>query len=69
MGGGQDLWISKAVAGRAKDREFCRAMVEHDLVDASTLKARLRKVRGLSADVRTSVAAAIERGAGQGDLL
>lgn len=59
-----DLWISKAVAGRSKDHDFCNAMIAHDLVDAPTLRARLRKVRDLSPEVRTSVAAAIDRKAG-----
>ena len=42
-----DLWISKAVANREKDREFCRALLERDLVDRDTLKQRLKSVDGL----------------------
>ena len=36
-----DLWVSKAVAGRPKDREFCRALLERGLVEAKTLRRRL----------------------------
>ncbi|MET0232593.1 MAG: DUF6036 family nucleotidyltransferase [Rhodanobacteraceae bacterium] len=36
-----DLVISKYVAGREKDREFCRAIVRASFVDRSTLASRL----------------------------
>ena len=36
-----DLWLSKAAAGRDKDREFCAAVAEMGLVDPATLSARL----------------------------
>jgi hypothetical protein len=36
-----DLVLSKYVAGREKDDEFCQAAVAHGLVDRSTLEARL----------------------------
>lgn len=36
-----DLLISKYVAGREKDREFCRAVAEAGLVDAKLLRERL----------------------------
>lgn len=36
-----DLWISKALAGREKDREFCDALLEFDLVDRTVLHERL----------------------------
>lgn len=36
-----DLWISKAVAGRPKDREFCQALLEREIVDAGLLRKRL----------------------------
>ena len=42
-----DLWISKAVANREKDREFCRALLERDLVDRDILKRRLKSVDDL----------------------
>ena len=44
-----DLWLSKAVAGRPKDREFCASLVARGLVDADTLAARLADIRGLDA--------------------
>ena len=42
-----DLWISKAIANRAKDREFCRALLERGLVDREILKQRLKSVDDL----------------------
>ena len=36
-----DLWLSKAVAMRSKNIEFCRALIERDLVVVDTLRARL----------------------------
>ena len=32
-----DLWISQAIAGRDKDREFCRSLREFGLVDGELL--------------------------------
>ncbi len=43
-----DLWISKAVAGRPKDREFCKALIDRNLVDAKSLRQRLEKTPGLN---------------------
>jgi hypothetical protein len=43
-----DLWISKAVAGRPKDREFCKALIERNIVAVKTLRQRLKKVKGLN---------------------
>lgn len=37
-----DLWVSKAVAGRPKDREFCDALLQRDLVDPDVIRDRLR---------------------------
>ena len=54
-----DLWVSKAVAGRPKDVEFCRALVTRGLVRADTLRLRLAKVKGVDERVRASVAARI----------
>lgn len=56
-----DLWISKAVAGRPKDIEFCKALMERKLVNAKTLQARLEKVRGLKPEVRAAVANRIRK--------
>jgi hypothetical protein len=50
-----DLWISKAVASRPKDLEFCRALVDLRLVDVETLAARLDEVPDLDPRVRSAV--------------
>jgi hypothetical protein len=41
-----DLWVSKAMAGRQKDREFCGELLKRKLVKSQTLKERLKKVKG-----------------------
>jgi hypothetical protein len=41
-----DLWISKAMAGRPKDREFCDELTKRRYVDKQTLRERLKKVKG-----------------------
>ncbi len=43
-----DLWISKAIAGRPKDREFCDELIKRKYVRAQVLKDRLKKVKGQS---------------------
>ena len=50
-----DLWISKAIAGREKDRSFCDAMLRLALVGAATLETRLAKVRNLEPATRERV--------------
>ena len=50
-----DLWVSKAIAGRPKDREFCQALIDRKLVDANTLRIRLKKVRELIPAIREHV--------------
>jgi hypothetical protein len=50
-----DLWISKAIAGRPKDREFCRALGDAGLVRPRVLRARLARVAGLNDRVRSAV--------------
>jgi hypothetical protein len=57
-----DLWISKAVANRTKDQEFCRALLERKLVDNKTLRARLKKVSGLTTATKSSALALMEVG-------
>ena len=42
-----DLWLSKALANREKDREFCRALIGRGLVDRDILKRRLKSVVGI----------------------
>lgn len=56
-----DLWISKAVAGRSKDIEFCKALMERNLVNVKTLQVRLEKVRGLKPEIRIAVASRIRK--------
>jgi len=41
-----DLWISKAMAGRSKDREFCDELIKRKYVKIQTLKDRLKKLGG-----------------------
>lgn len=55
-----DLWISKAIAGRPKDFEFCSALIKMDLVDMNTLRDRLKRVRKLDPRVRAAVSARIQ---------
>ena len=50
-----DLWISKAVAGRPKDVEFCRAVLDLGIVDPPTLRRRLDEVESLPERVRSAV--------------
>jgi hypothetical protein len=54
-----DLWVSKAIAGRPKDLEFCRAVAEDGIVDAAQLRDRLANVPALDPRVRGAVAARI----------
>ncbi len=51
-----DLWISKAVAGRDKDREFCQALLARGVVATDVLRSRLETVPALDARVRSAVA-------------
>lgn len=55
-----DLWISKAIANRPKDLEFCRTLVARRLVDADVLYERLETVRDLDPRVRSKVRERIE---------
>jgi hypothetical protein len=54
-----DLWISKAIAGRPKDIDFCNALVRQELMKPRTLRERLLKVRDLDPRVRVLVGARI----------
>jgi hypothetical protein len=49
-----DLWVSKAVAGREKDREFCAALVRRGVVMPDVLSARLDTVPALDARFRST---------------
>ncbi|CAN5297815.1 hypothetical protein BH20GEM2_BH20GEM2_12140 [soil metagenome] len=51
-----DLWISKAIANRPKDIDFCRALLREDLVRRKVLTERLTAVPDLSEDHRKIVA-------------
>ncbi len=55
-----DLWISKAVAARPKDKEFCRALIERNLVDVKVLRQRLEMIESLNPAVRKQVSDFIE---------
>jgi hypothetical protein len=50
-----DLWISKAVAGRPKDREFCRALLGRGVVSEKTLRRRLGAVNSIDANLRDRI--------------
>lgn len=55
-----DLWISKAVAGRTKDKEFCRSLVKRELVEAKILHQRLELMVSLNPAIRKQVSGLIE---------
>jgi len=50
-----DLWISKAVAGRPKDTEFCQALAQSGIVDRQTLLDRLADIGQLNPRIRETV--------------
>ncbi len=54
-----DLWVSKAIAGRPKDIEFCGALLRIDLVQPAVLQVRLDQVAGEPDLVRSAVTARI----------
>ena len=54
-----DLWISKAIAGRPKDVEFCTALLGRGWVRRETLTERLSRVVKLDHRVREGVQARI----------
>lgn len=54
-----DLWISKAIANREKDQEFCRALLEAGRVDPAVLEERLSVVADLTEERRAVVELAI----------
>ena len=47
-----DLWLSKAMANREKDREFCTALLDRNLVDRKILRTRVNKIRGVTSAVK-----------------
>ncbi|MCZ6488857.1 MAG: hypothetical protein O6703_11855, partial [Gammaproteobacteria bacterium] len=54
-----DLWISKAVAGRPKDMEFCKALIERNIVEVKTLRQRLEKIETLNPAIEKQVSSLI----------
>ena len=50
-----DLWISKAVASRPKDVEFCMALKKRGLVQKKILQDRLKKLKKVRPEVRKVV--------------
>lgn len=54
-----DLWLSKAVAGRPKDLEFCVALLRDTIVDRATLRDRLMRMPDLPDAIRAVIAARI----------
>lgn len=50
-----DLWVSKAVAARPKDSEFCGALAKAGMVDPQTLLERLADLDDLDPRVRAAV--------------
>ena len=61
-----DLWISKAIAGREKDLEFCSAVASHGLVQQRVLAERLDMVTQLDERIRDAVLRQVRRLSRQG---
>lgn len=59
-----DLWLAKAVANREKDREFCRALLQRNLVDRTILEERIAEMRQLTDDRCVVVEALIQSPSG-----
>ena len=57
-----DLWISKAIAGRDKDLEFCTALLSLGVVRREELARRLADVGSIGKPLRALVHARIDRG-------
>ncbi len=55
-----DLAISKLAAGRPKDLEFLRALIQHRYVEAGTLRARL-ETTALEPDIAGTVRSRLQR--------
>jgi hypothetical protein len=50
-----DLWISKAIAHRQKDIEFCKALLKKKLVQSKTLAERLNRVKDIKPEMHRAV--------------
>ncbi len=57
-----DLWISKAIAHRPRDLEFCDALLEAGIVRGEELADRLARVAGLDESLGTKIRARIHGG-------
>lgn len=59
-----DLWVTKAIAHRPKDIDFCNALIEREIVDLSILSSRLQEVEGIDEGIRQVVQERIDRAQG-----
>jgi hypothetical protein len=55
-----DLWLSKMIAGRPKDRDFGRALLREGMVDAERLLERLATWKGIEESRARGIRAKIE---------
>ena len=55
-----DLWLAKAVAGRPKDLEFCRAFIDNGHMDPDVLRGRLKLITEISEPVIDTVSSLID---------
>lgn len=55
-----DLWLSKAIANREKDRDFCATLLDRELVDRETLLARVDMVKDLDPAVKQRLSQVIQ---------
>jgi hypothetical protein len=55
-----DLWISKAIANREKDIEFCQTLLATEIVNRTVLQSRLELVSDLAAELRQVIERRIE---------
>jgi len=56
-----DLWLSKAIAGRPKDIEFCAALIREAIVKPPVLRRRLSRIPELEAAIIERVGSMIDR--------
>lgn len=56
-----DLWIAKAIAHRAKDIEFCDALLNRAIVEPATLSSRLATMGDLDDRIQQGVRDRIDR--------
>ena len=56
-----DLWVSKAIAHRPKDVEFCEALLREELVESALLRQRLDTVPDLPGKRREAAESLLRR--------